>query len=284
MNASLQKSGLHRYAILLVIVAMAVIIAGAFITSTEVAARQSETTVSAVVNVSLHRALAIALAVLTLGLALGASFEATAGWVKAAAWSGLAIVACDGVLGWAAPPLSPNLAVFHALLAHLFLTLITVFALGTSSGWRLPPELVDGSSKPLLRLLAIATPPVVFLQITLGSMYRHDMTSILPHIAIAMGVAFLGLIGSSVVLQNFPRPASLRRAAAAFISIVLTQVCLGIGAFLMLVLNYAGTLYFVLTTVGHVAIGAATLAASVIMAMEVWRSVLPKKRVDQRTE
>jgi hypothetical protein len=79
-----------------------------------------------------------------------------------------------------------------------------------------------------------------------------------------------------MVLHNFLGPAPLRRAAAMLISVVLVQVCLGIAAFLMLVLNAAGTFAFVLATVGHVSIGAATLAASVVMAMQVWRSVPPK--------
>jgi hypothetical protein len=107
---------------------------------------------------------------------------------------------------------------------------------------------------------------VVFLQIALGAAYRHDMTSVMPHMAVAMGVAFLALIVSSVVLQNFSRPTSLRRAAGVLISIVLTQVSLGITAFVLLVLNTAGTLAFVAVTVGHVAVGAATLASSVVMA------------------
>ena len=133
--------------------------------------------------------------------------------------------------------------------------------------------MVDGSARPLLRPLAVAIPPVVFLQITLGAAFRHDVTSVMPHMAVAMGVALLALIGSSQILQNFARPPAMRQAAIALISIVLTQVCLGIGAFLMLLLSSAGTSYFVLVSVTHVAVGASTLATSVVMAMQVWRSV-----------
>jgi hypothetical protein len=46
----------------------------------------------------------------------------------------------------------------------------------------------------------------------------------------------------------------------------------------MLLLNAAGTLYFILASLGHVAVGASTLAASIVMAMQVWRSVTPKPR------
>ena len=281
MDSALQKS-----AILLIVLAMIVIIAGAVITSTEVTAKQLETTVSGVVDTGLHRLLGISLTVLMLGFTIFAATRAAAGWIKTAASFAFAILAMDAALGWTGAPLSPGLGVLHALLAHLFLTIVTAIALGTSTRWSLSPELVDGSSKPLLRPLAIATPPVVFLQITLGSAYRHDMTSVMPHMGIAMAVAFMALIGSSMVLQNFPKPAALRRAAGALIAIVLTQVSLGIGAFLMLVLNSAGSIYFVLITVAHVAVGATTQAATVVMAMEIWRSVVPKpaRSVLQRVE
>ena len=261
----------------MVVLAMTVIITGAFLTSTKVAARQPRSAVSSAVSPDLHRALAIVLTVFTFGIAIWVSSTPTSGWLRTVAWSGVVTLAVGAVFGWQTPPLSAKVGVFHALTAHVFLSLSIAFAVGTSAGWNREPERVDGSSRPLLRPLALATPPIVLLQIALGAAYRHDMTGIMPHMAVAMGVAFLALIGSSVVLQNFPRPASLRRAAAALISIVLIQVCLGIGAFLMLVLNVAGNLYFVATTVGHVLFGASTLAASLVMAMQVWRSILPKQ-------
>jgi hypothetical protein len=256
---------------------MVVIGTGAFLTTTAVMARQSQSAVSPFVNEGPHRAFAVALTVFTLSVAIWISSTPTPGWLRAVAWSGILTLAAGAALGWQTPPLSPEAGVLHALLAHLFFSLIVVIAVATSEGWNRTPEFVDGNSKPLLRPLAVATPPIVFLQIALGATYRHDVTSIMPHMAVAMGVAFLALIGSSVVLQHFRRPASLRGAAAALISIVLAQVCLGIGAFLMLVLNAAGTFYFVATTVGHVLVGASTLAASVVMAMQVRRCVLPKR-------
>ena len=270
------NSWLYRFAVFTVILAMVVIVAGALLTSTNVAARQSQSIVSPVVDVTLHRALAIALTLFSLVLAIWTSRIQTPGWLRAVTWLSVVTLALCAALGWAPAPLPVNAGVLHALLAHLCFSLIVATAIGASTGWNLPPELVDGSSKPLLRPLAIATPPIVFLQIALGAAYRHDMTGIMPHMTVAMGVAFMALIGSSVVLQNFPGPASLRRAAAALISLVLAQICLGIAAFLMLLLNFAGTFYFVAITIGHVLVGASTLAASIVMAMHVWRSVQPK--------
>lgn len=257
----------------MVVLAAAAIVTGAIITSMQVAARQTQSAVP-LISQTLHRTLSIALTLLSLGVAIWIS--RIPGWLRIVGWSAVAILVIDAALGW--QTLSANVAMHHALLAHIFFSLAVISAVGTSTSWNSPPERVDGSSKPFLRPLSVVIPPIVFLQITLGAAYRHDLTTVMPHMAIAMGVAFLALIGASVVLQNFPRPPALRLSAVAFISLVLTQVCLGIGAFVMLVLNAAGSFYFVAVTVGHVLIGASTLAASIVMAMQVWRCVLPRGR------
>jgi heme A synthase len=271
------KLSFYRSALLLAALAIIVIITGALITSSEIAGRQAGSAVSPEVNEGWHRALAIALTALALGIAIWISSHPSPLWLRATAWSGVGTVLIGAALGWHTPPLPPKAAVFHALMAHLFLSLSVVVAFGASPGWAREAERVDGSNYPLLRPVAIATPPFVFLQIVLGAAYRHDMTSVILHVTAAMGVAFLALIGAVVVLQNFPGPASLRRAATALITLVLVQVSLGIGAFVMLVLNAAGNFYFVATTVGHVLVGASTLAASMVFAMQVWRSVVPKQ-------
>jgi heme A synthase len=275
---------LHRYALFLAAFALAVVISGAFVTSTEIAARQSQYPVSREINEALHRVLAIALTFFTLGAGIWTSFAATPGWLRALAWTALASLAIASIVGWPAPPLSPALGIVHALLAHFFLSVIVVIAVVTSPGWNRETELAGEYGLSSLRPLAVATPPVVFLQIALGTAYRHEVTGVMPHMAGAMVVALMTLIVSAVVLHNFLGPAPMRRAAAMLISMVLAQVCLGIAAFLMLVLNAAGTFAFVLATVGHVSIGAATLAASVVMAMQVWRSVPPKARLPATRE
>jgi len=194
-------------------------------------------------------------------------------------WRGArSALAIGSALGWPAQPLSATLGTFHAVLAHFFFAIVVVIVVVTSASWNREAVVVDDGGRFLLRPLAIATPPVVLLQTTLGAAYRHDAIGVMPHMAGAMVVALTTLVVSAVILQNFPGPAPMRRAAAVLISIVLAQVCLGIAAFLMLILNTAGTFAFVLVTVGHVATGAATLGASVVMAMQTRRSLLPKPR------
>jgi hypothetical protein len=263
----------HRCALGLSLLGLVAIVAGAVITSSEVAARQTQSAVAQAVDDGAHRALAIALIASAFGFAVWIS--SAGGWLRTLAWGAFAVLAIDAASGWAAPPLAVGRGIVHALLAHLYLAIMVAIVVATSAGWNREAELVDDGGWSWLRPVAIATPPAVFVQIMLGAMYRHDVTGIMPHMAGAMIVALVTVVVSAVVLQNFTGPAALRRSAVWLISIVLTQVCLGIAALLMLVLNFAGTLVFVVSTAGHVAIGAATLSASVVMAMEVGRSVRP---------
>lgn len=267
---------LHRYAVLLAIFAFVVIVFGAYITSAEVAARQSQSPVLAGMYEVLHRYLAIALGFLTIGLGIWVWLAATPVWLRALISTAFVALALNAVLGFQATPLSATFGIFHALLAHFFLAAMIAIAVFTSARWNREAELAADGGLSSVRPFAIATPPVVFLQITLGAAYRHDVTGILPHMAGAMVVALMALVISTLILQNAASTAPLRRAAAILITIVLTQVCLGIATFLMLVLNTAGSSAFILVATGHVSIGAATLAASVVMALVVWDTIPPK--------
>jgi hypothetical protein len=91
---------LHRYAIFLALIALAVIVSGAFITSTEVAARQSQAPIpGGGLDRVLHRALAIALTLLTLGIAIWTSVVPTSGWLRAVGCTGVATLVIDAALG-----------------------------------------------------------------------------------------------------------------------------------------------------------------------------------------
>lgn len=258
----------HALSLLVVALAVIVILTGAYITSVEVVAHQSQSSVEP--NELAHWVLGGALTLLAIGLAI--RIRSKPKFVRVLGWTGAGILALLVASGWRGAPLSPGSGVLHALLAHLFFAAAVVVAVMTSAHWNGPAERTD-VRRPFLRPLAAATPPVVFGQITLGALYRHNVIGIILHVAVAMAVALLALILSSVVLQHYSRPASLRRSAATLIAIVLVQVSLGIASLVMLLLNFSATDYFIATTTAHVAIGAATLAASIVMGMEVWRHV-----------
>jgi heme A synthase len=258
----------HTLPLLAVALAIAAILTGAYITSVEVVGRLSQSAVEP--NQMAHRIAGGAM--LLLAIALAIRIPSRAGTVRALGWTGPGMLVLIVATGWRGCPLSPGLGVLHALLAHLLFAAAVVMAVMTSAFWKSPAQVVD-SRRPFLRPLAAVTPPVVFAQITLGALYRHNVIGIILHVAVAMAVALLGLIIASVVLQNFPRPLSLRLSAGTLMALILIQVSLGIASLVMLLLNFSATAYFLAATVAHVALGAATLAASIVMAVEVWRSI-----------
>jgi heme A synthase len=125
---------------------------------------------------------------------------------------------------------------------------------------------------PTLRLFAIATPPLILLQIVLGAAYRHKLTGILPHMGGAMIVSIAILVLAMLILQRHPEHRKLCRAATWLISILLAQVALGVTALIMPLLNVSPTVVIAGTAL-HVVFGSLTLAANVVLAMQVHRSV-----------
>lgn len=95
----------------------------------------------------------------------------------------------------------------------------------------------------------------------------------MPHMAGAMIVSMVTLVVAIVVLQQYPTHRSLRPAAISLLSIVPAQVTLGVTAFTMELLDATNSLVVVLVTSAHVVVGALTLAASMVLAIQVQRNV-----------
>jgi hypothetical protein len=87
----------------------------------------------------------------------------------------------------------------------------------------------------------------------------------------AMVVAILALVISVTLIQHFGDQPQLKRSASTLTGVVLAQLCLGIGAFLMLLLGAGNSPAFVWLTTGHVCVGSLTFAASVVAAMQAHR-------------
>ncbi|HYL39659.1 MAG TPA: hypothetical protein VEV17_27325 [Bryobacteraceae bacterium] len=256
---------LHRFAILVAAVALIVIASGAFVTSSGIGTPPPAAAVSA------HRVLSIVLSILTVALVIFLSSTKTQRRLRALAWLSLAPLIYD--TAW---PHSPGDAAAHASLAPLLLSAIVALALLTSAGWRGEPKIVDDRGLPWLRPLAISAPPLVLLQILMGAAYRHKLMSVMPHMAGAMIVSLATLIASMVVMQQYPEHPPLRRAAIALMSVLLAQVTLGVAAFTLQLLDLERTLAGIVSTVLHVLTGSLTLAASVVLAIQVRRCVRAK--------
>jgi heme A synthase len=194
-------------------------------------------------------------------------------WVRAACWAGLVLFAIDGALmAWTSgPPVDAALAVPHAILVPLCLAAMVTVAYYIYQDWMNAPELVDISPWPSVPSIADITPVVVIFQITLGAAYRHKVFSVMPHMAGALAATLLLLVLSVLLLQNFPSHSTLRPAATAAMSVLLLQVTLGIVAFVMRLLDFDMTTSFMFIAAAHVCVGALTLAASVVLCIEVRR-------------
>jgi heme A synthase len=81
------------------------------------------------------------------------------------------------------------------------------------------------------------------------------------------------LLAGMFVLQQFPKHRALRPAAIGLLTITLLQVFLGIAAYVARINAADYPLAMVLTTVAHVATGGLTLAASVVLAIQIRRNV-----------
>jgi hypothetical protein len=80
---------------------------------------------------------------------------------------------------------------------------------------------------------------------------------------------------SAFVLHQFPKHAALHPAALALLTILFIQLPLGILAFWARLEAAAHPLMMVLSTVAHVAVGAITLALSIVLAIQIRRNVRP---------
>ena len=284
----MQSPWLHRYAILVAVCTLFLVIAGASVTSKEAGLSVPDWPLSygqvipemtgGVLFETGHRMIATVVGMLTIVLAIWiarAERGARRAWMRKLGWLALAGVVAQGLLGGATVLLlqPAPISIAHACLAQHFFSVTVAIAVFTSRNWQKGPEPVEDYGWPSLRLLAIVTPVLVVLQIGLGAGFRHRAFGLMPHVIGAMVVPLVILLVCAFVLQQFPKHRSLRPAAIGLLSITLAQVFLGIIAYVARLNAAEYPLAMVLTTVAHVATGGLSLAASVVLAIQIRRNV-----------
>lgn len=258
---------LHRFTILFAVCMLIVVMAGACVTSSS----------GADIYQRIHTFAASALTVLSLILAIWMTTSKQASWLIRLGWLIFAGVVALGGLGvrellqWI-PATAGSL---HACLAQLLIAASAALAIGTSPAWERGPEPVADHGWPSLRSLAIAAPALVFIQVTLGAAFRHKAMGVMSHILGAMLVALFALMVCLFVTQQFPQHQVLKRAANTLMAVTFTQVGLGIGVFTVLSLTTEATPAVMVFSVAHVTVGALTLAASVVLGIQIRRNVHP---------
>jgi heme a synthase len=276
---------LHRYAILVAVCTLLLVLAGASVTSKEAGLSVPDWPLSygqvipqmtgGVLFETGHRMIATVVGILTIGLAIWISRADKRSWMRRLGWVAVSLVVAQGLLGGATVLLlqPAPISIAHACLAQLFFSVTVAIAVFTSPNWQQDQESVEDYGWPSLRSLAILTPALVLIQIALGAGFRHRAFSLLPHIVGAMIVPLVILLVGIFVLNQFPRHRALRPAAIRLLIVTVVQIFLGIVAYVARLNAADYPLAMVLTTVAHVATGGLTLAASVVLAIQIRRNV-----------
>lgn len=281
----MQTSWLHRYAILVAVCTLLLVLAGASVTSKEAGLSVPDWPLSygqvipemtgGVLFETGHRDIAGVVGILTVILAIWISRVEKRPWMRRLGWVAVSLVVAQALLGGATVLMlqPPPVSIAHACLAQLFFSVTVAIAVFTSRKWQEGPEPVEDYGWPSLRSLAIVTPILILLQIALGAGFRHRAFGLLPHVVGAMIVPLVILLLGVFALHQFPKHRSLRPAAVALLSITGVQVFLGVIAYIARINAAEYPLAMVLTTVAHVATGGLTLAASVVLAIQIRRNV-----------
>ncbi len=222
-----------------------------------------------------HRMVGAAVGMLAIGLAFWLWRVDERPWMRKLGWVSLVWVIVVGLLGGLTVKLltPPPVSILHTCLAQLFFSSTVAIAVFTSKSWHAGPEMVDDHGWPPLRSLAILTPVVVLAQIALGAGFRQRALGVMPHIIGAMVVSLVVLLAGVFVLQQFPEHRMLRLAALAMLGVTSLQVFLGISAYLARMQADQRPVDMVVNTVAHLAVGALTLASSIVLAIHIRRNV-----------
>ncbi len=271
---------LHRYAVIVSIVLVVVIgIGGSVTTLAEFAATAPAQTASiqSIPTAAVHAAGGVLATLLVLIAALWVAFSRQRRAVQITAWAGAALAAISSALGMSdQASASVTVAIVHACLApvilSLMVSLVVLTAPADSSSEE--PLLLPGGGK--LRIAALAGPPLALIQIIFGALYRHKAIGVLLHMGGALVVSLLTLIVCVAIMQQITHSIPLRNAAVVAMIVVLTQLSLGIAAFVMRLLDADTGTLFLAATVLHVTVGSMTLASTALLAIYA-RGIRPAK-------
>ena len=293
----MKNPGLHKYALFLACCTLLLVLAGASVTSTESSLSVPDWPLSygqilpemkgGVLFETGHRLVAKTVGFLVIILAIWIQRKDERTWMRKLGWTALGVVCLQGTLGGLTVLylLPKPISISHACLAQLFFSLIVSIALFTSPSWRQGPQLVEDSGTPSFRTLAWLTPASVLVQIALGAGFRHHVINILPHVAGALIVTSIVMYTAISVTVQFPNHKGLQQSGMALLGVTSMQVLLGIAAYLSR-LSSAGALTpptsTIWYTVLHVAVGGLTMAASVVLAIQIRRNVVPASEFSQQ--
>jgi cytochrome c oxidase assembly protein subunit 15 len=279
---------LHRFAVFTAGATLLLIVAGALVTSNDAGLAVPDWPLSfgqlfppmvgGVFYEHGHRLVASVVGLLTVVLAVWLWRSEPRRWVRWLGAAALGTVVAQGVLGGLTVLflLPRPVSIGHAALAQLFFALTVSLALFTSASWKQEAPMLEETSPPPLAHLAAAATVAILVQLVLGASYRHGALGILPHLIWAGAVVYAAERAARAVRERFPSVAELATPARLLMGLVYTQLALGgLALFARLAAKDAPQpqAWMVACTVVHVAVGALTLAASVVLTLQAVRRV-----------
>jgi cytochrome c oxidase assembly protein subunit 15 len=282
------NAALHRFAIALAFCTLLLVVAGGLVTSNDAGLSVPDWPLSygklmppmegGILYEHGHRMIATMVGLLTVVLAIWMWRSEPRRWMKNLGWIAVAAVIAQGVLGGLTVIylLPPSISVSHACIAQLFFSMTVAIAVFTSRSWQRGPMITDDIGSPSLHNLALAAPLFVLAQLALGAAARHKALGVIYHIAGSAIVTGVVLWVALRVLLHYSEHEALRKSALALLFITFTQIFLGIAAYMSRLATVDAPQpmpVMIAFTVLHVAVGALMMAASVILAIQVYRNV-----------
>lgn len=291
---------LHWFAILLSCMTVALLVAGALVTSNEAGDSVPDWPLSFgrwlirsnnfVANVRYeysHRFVAGIVGATTLLFAIWTYVSERRSWMRKLgliAFAGVLVQGGIGGLRVLFPEYKAAIAVPHALVAQSFFGLIVAMAVFTSRSWFESRQALPDRGSIGLRKLATICVAAVLIQLVLGAGFRHGAFGIAPHIAGAAIVAVLIVATSVIALRRYRDDRFLTRPAKLAIGLLGIQITLGIAAYVARLGSIADPQPLepmISLTVAHLAVGALTLATVFVFTLRCYRAFKPQGAEDE---
>jgi len=286
------RGALHGFAVFTACATFLLIIAGALVTSNDAGLSVPDwpTSFGSLYKIPrmvggvrfehTHRMIAEFIGLLTIMIAIWTWRSDGRRWMKGLGIAALGTVIAQGILGGITVLhfLPPAISSAHAALGQTFFCIAVAIALFTGRNWvEQAPQLEEDQHRPTLFTLSLLSIFVLYVQLFLGAMFRHHGMNWGPHLVNAPLVAIVLTWTAIRALTQYPRIQAVRRPAMLMIWLLIAQLCLGFLAFITRVAWGHDAVQpefpMVISTVAHVAGGALLLAATVILAIQVWRHI-----------
>jgi cytochrome c oxidase assembly protein subunit 15 len=243
-----------------------------------------------------HRMVAEAVGLLTIVVAAWTWIVDKRRWMRGLTLAAVAGVIFQGVLGGLTVLnfLPPAISTAHATVGQTMFCVLAAIAVFTSRSWLEDPRpLIPRAEAGKLLRHSWMLIGFLYLQLILGAAFRHVWTKwgppgadrwpvqrivhafLYPHILNAVLVAGLVLYVTLRVISRHSTLSHLRRPALGMLLLLIAQLVLGVGAYVVRVVQGVNevqpTLGLVGITVAHLGVGSLILALTVVLTIQIYR-------------